>query len=127
MTRTAALLLLLLGLTAHADEAELQGFITNNTISRSGHEFYVRFCERLNDISSLDFNLAIKERPSARWGVLVWVEHENQTLYRRFLQPNVADMKEPAYEAADFVVQEINRRKIEALFEDNIDMAKDEL
>jgi len=127
VTRTAALLLLLLGLTAHADEAELQGFITNNTISRSGYEFYVRFCERLNDISGLDFNLAIKERPSARWGVLVWVEHENQTLYRRFLQPNVADMKEPAYEAADFVVQEINRRKIEALFEDNIDMAKDEL
>ena len=127
MTRTAALLLLLLGLSAHADEAELQGFITDNTISRSGHEFYVRFCERLNDISGLDFNLAIKERPSARWGVLVWVEHANQTLYRRFLQPNVADMKEPAYEAADFVVEEINRRKIEALFEDNIDMAKDEL
>ena len=127
MTRTAALLLLLLGLSAHGDEAELQGFITNNTISRSGHEFYVRFCERLNDISGLDFNLAVKERPSARWGVLVWVEHENQTLYRRFLQPNVADMKEPAYEAADFVVEEINRRKIEALFEDNIDMAKDEL
>ncbi|MAK85634.1 MAG: curli production assembly protein CsgE, partial [Pseudomonas sp.] len=101
MKRTAALLLLLLSLTAQADEAELQGFITNNTVSRSGHEFYLRFCERLNDISALDFNLAIKERPSARWGVLVWVEHENQTLYRRFLQPNVADMKEPAYEAAD--------------------------
>ncbi len=127
MKRTGALLLLLVGLTAQADEAELQGFITNNTISRSGHEFSLRFCERLNDISGLDFNLAIKERPSARWGVLVWVEHENQTLYRRFLQPNVADMKEPAYEAADFVVEEINRRKIEALFEDNIDMAKDEL
>jgi curli production assembly/transport component CsgE len=127
VTRTAALLLLLLGLSAHADEAELQGFITDNTISRSGHEFYVRFCERLNDISGLDFNLAVKDRPSARWGVLVWVEHGNQTLYHRFLQPNVADMKEPAYEAADFVVEEINRRKIEALFEDNIDMAKDEL
>lgn len=61
MKRTGALLLLLVGLTAQADEAELQGFITNNTISRSGHEFYLRFCERLNDISGLDFNLAIKE------------------------------------------------------------------
>ena len=75
MTRTAALLLLLLGLSAHADEAELHGFITDNTISRSGHEFYVRFCERLNDSSCLDFNLAVNERPSALWGVLVWVEH----------------------------------------------------
>lgn len=39
MKRTAGLLLLLLGLSAHGDEAELQGFITDNTISRSGHEF----------------------------------------------------------------------------------------
>ena len=63
MKRTGALLLLLVGLTARADEAELQGFITNNTISRSGHEFYLRFCERLNDISGLDFNLAIRRGP----------------------------------------------------------------
>ena len=46
---------------------------------------------------------------------------------RRFLQPNVSDMEQTAYEAADFVLQEINRRKVEALFEDTIDLAKDEL
>jgi curli production assembly/transport component CsgE len=118
------LLLTLLGaLGAQADEAELQGLITNGTITRSGQEFYVKFCERLNDTSRMDFNLAVKERPSARWGVLIWVEHENQTLYRRFLQPNVADMEATAYAAADFVLEEINRRKIEALFDDNIDLA----
>ncbi|AHL74665.1 curli production assembly protein CsgE [Stutzerimonas stutzeri] len=120
-------LILLASVQAHADEAELQGFITNNTISRSGLEFYRKFCERLNDTSTLDFNLAVKERPSARWGVLVWVEQNNQPLYRRFLQPNVSDMEQTAYDAADFVVQEINRRKVEALFEDTIDLAKDEL
>ena len=68
-----------------------------------------------------------RERPSARWGILVWVEQNNQPLYRRFLQPNVSDMEQTAYEAADFVLQEINRRKVEALFEDTIDLAKDEL
>ncbi|MCW3148509.1 curli production assembly/transport protein CsgE [Stutzerimonas stutzeri] len=128
MKRRALLWLLVLGIGgAHADEAELMGFITNGTISRSGQEFYLKFCERLNDTSRLDFNLAVKERPSARWGILVWVEYENQTLYRRFLQPNVADMESTAYEAADFVLQEINRRKIEAFFQDNTDLAKDEL
>lgn len=120
-------LMLLASVQAHADEAELQGFIINNTISRSGQEFYRKFCERLNDTSTLDFNLAVKERPSARWGVLVWVEQDNQPLYRRFLQPNVSDMEQTAYDAADFVLQEINRRKVEALFEDTIDLAKDEL
>lgn len=120
-------LALLLAGAATADEAELQGFITNGTVSRSGQEFYRKFCERLNDTSQLDFNLAIKERPSARWGILVWVEHDNQSLYRRFLQPNVSDMQQTAYEAADYVVQEINRKKVEAIFEDTIDLAKDEL
>ena len=44
-----------------------------------------------------------------------------------FLQPNVSDMEQTAYDAADFVVEELNRRKVEALFEDTIDLAKDEL
>ena len=120
-------LILLASLQASADEAELKGFITDNTVSRSGQEFYRKFCERLNATSALDFNLAVKERPSARWGVLVWVEQDNQALYRRFLQPNVSDMEQTTYDAADFVVQEINRRKVESLFEDTIDLAKDEL
>lgn len=126
--RAAVLMLaLLLSHHAHADEAELQGFITNATVSRSGQEFYRKFCERMNETSSLDFNLAVQERPSARWGILVWVEQNNQPLYRRFLQPNVSDMEKTAYEAADLVLQEVNRRKVEALFEDTIDLAKDEL
>ena len=126
--RFAVLMLaLLLNSQAYANEAELQGFITNATVSRSGQEFYRKFCERMNDTSALDFNLAVKERPSARWGILVWVEQDNQPLYRRFLQPNVSDMEQTAYEAADFVLQEINRRKVEALFKDTIDLAKDEL
>ncbi|MCQ4315296.1 curli production assembly/transport protein CsgE [Stutzerimonas zhaodongensis] len=127
MRAAVLMLVLLLSNQAHADEAELQGFITNATVSRSGQEFYRKFCERMNDTSSLDFNLAVKERPSARWGIQVWVEQDNQPLYRRFLQPNVSDMELTAYEAADFVLQEINRRKVEALFKDTIDLAKDEL
>lgn len=126
--RSALLCLVLLYVTqTHADEAELQGFIVNGTVTRSGQEFYRKFSERLNDTSALDFNLAVKERPSARWGILVWVEQDSQSLYRRFLQPNVTDMEQTAYEAADFVVQAITRKKFEAIFEDTIDLAKDEL
>jgi curli production assembly/transport component CsgE len=119
--------LLSLALHAQAEEAELTGFIVDNTISRSGHEFYRSFSERLTDISVLDYNLVVRERPSARWGILIWVEHENHTLYRRFLQPNLGDIADSAYQAADFVLEEINRRRIEALFEDTHDLAKDEL
>lgn len=127
MMRLLLAALLTLALQAQADEAELTGFIVDNTISRSGHEFYRSFSERLNDTSELDFNLVVRERPSARWGILIWVEHENHTLYRRFLQPNLGNIAESAYQAADFVLEEINRRRIEALFEDTHDLAKDEL
>lgn len=114
-------------LVCDANEAELSGFIIDNTVSRSGQEFYRRFSERISEAGDLDFNLVIKERPSARWGILIWVEMDDQQLYRRFLQPNVADMQDIGYGAADFVLQEIQRREIEALFQDPIDIGRDEL
>lgn len=110
-----------------ANENEIMGFIVDNSISNIGHEFYRFFTERLSDTSRLDFNLVVSERPSARWGSLVWVEYERGIVYRRFLPPNTAELKSTAYEAADFVKEEITRRKIENLLQDTIDLDKDEL
>src|SRR5690606_14224541 len=90
-----ALLCLLIG--AEADDDEFYGFIVDRSISHIGHDFYRYFSERLRDTSKLDFNLVVQERPSARWGSLVWVEYEGQTLYRRFLPPNSAQLKDLAY------------------------------
>ncbi len=127
LVRTCLGCALVATLACDAHEAELSGFIIDNTVSRSGQEFHRRFSERINEVGDLDFNLVIKERPSARWGILIWVEMDNQPLYRRFLQPNVADMRDVGYAAADFVMQEIQRREIEALFQDPIDIGPDEL
>ncbi|WP_028240115.1 CsgE family curli-type amyloid fiber assembly protein [Stutzerimonas azotifigens] len=123
----ALLALHLLAPGARAAEPELQGLVTNSTVSRTGQAFYRSFCERLGDIGPLDFNLAVKERPSAHWGILLWVEFGNAMLYRRFLQPNVADMREIAHAAADQVVEQVNRARVQALFQDTFDLAKDEL
>lgn len=110
-----------------ADEAEISGLIINHTITRSGQEFYRKFSERLNDEDALESNLVVKERPSARWGILIWVELEGQAVYREFLSPNVSQMDETAYRAAEIVLQEIDRRKVQSLFEDHSDLDKDEL
>lgn len=109
------------------DEDELRGFIIDNTISRIGHEFYRYFSDRLRDTSALDFNLVVRERPSARWGSLIWIEHENQTIYRSFLQPNTAELKPLAEQAADQIKDRIARQKIERLLQDSSDIGKDEL
>lgn len=121
--------LVMLGLFsgAAADDDELYGFIVDRSISHIGHEFYRYFSERLRDTSKLDFNLVVHERPSARWGSLVWVEYEGQTLYRRFLPPNRAQLQELAYASADQVLEAVARQKLEYLLQDTHDLERDEL
>ncbi|MFJ4432340.1 curli production assembly/transport protein CsgE [Pseudomonas sp. NPDC089395] len=113
---------------AHADaEDEMKGFIVDNTISHIGHDFYFYFADRLRATSRLDFNLVVRERPDARWGSLVTVEFERDVLYRRFLPPNVTQLKEEAIAAADLVRQEVVQRKLQRLLQDTTDLERDEL
>lgn len=127
--RHVALALLTLALLrgAGAEEAELQGFIVDNTISRIGNDFYAYFCDRLRDVSKLDFNLVVRERPSLGWGSLVWVEYDRRIVYRSFLQPNTAQLRDTATQAADQVLEQISRQKLENLLNDHSDMDKDEI
>lgn len=118
--------LLLLAPLARGED-EMMGFILDRTISHIGHDFYRYFSERLRDTSPLDFNLAVHERPSARWGSLVWVEYNQRQLFRSFLAPNTAELRDIAYQAADLVLEEILRSRIEEQLQDNTDLERDEL
>ena len=122
-------LLLLLALQARVGQAddELNGFIVDQTITHIGHQFYRAFCDRLRDTSQMDFNLVVRERPSARWGSLVWVAYEGGTLYRRFLPPNTAELRPLAPAAADEVKEAVTHRRLERLLQDTTDMDRDEL
>ncbi|HCP53822.1 MAG: curli production assembly/transport protein CsgE [Pseudomonadaceae bacterium] len=123
----ALMCLLAANAVAKNQEDEIKGFVVDQTISRIGHEFYQHFTDRLRDTSPMDFNLVVVERPSARWGSLIWVEFERRMLYRSFLQPNTSQLQETAYQAADFVQEGIARQKLELLFDDTFDMDKDEI
>ncbi|MBM7059190.1 curli production assembly/transport protein CsgE [Pseudomonas sp. UL073] len=115
------------GNSARAENDEFLGFIVDNSISHIGHEFYRYFSDRLRDTSKLDFNLVVRERPSARWGSLVWVEYEGRVLYREFLAPNTAQLQPLAYAAADLVREQVAKQKIERLLQDTQDLERDEL
>ncbi|TWI58647.1 curli production assembly/transport component CsgE [Pseudomonas duriflava] len=112
---------------SNGGEDDIQGLIVDNTISRFGHDFYRYFSDRLVDTTPLDFNLVVKERPSARWGSLIWVEHNQRLVYRQFIQPNVMELKGIAYSAADQVKDTLDKQKIENLLYDAFDMDRDEL
>ncbi|EJM39163.1 Curli assembly protein CsgE [Pseudomonas sp. GM33] len=123
----AALVLTLVTSFASAQDDEMLGFIIDDTISHIGHDFYYSFSERLRATSPMDFNLVVRERPSARWGSLVTVEFQQRLVYRRFLPPNTVELKDEAYEAADQVRMEIVRRKLEVLLQDTTDLERDEI
>lgn len=112
---------------AESDDAILAGFVVNDTISNIGHEFYRYLSERLRDGEQLDVNLVVHERPSARWGSLIWVELDGVILYQRFLPPNTAQLQPLAYGAADWIREAIARQSLEKLFQDNFDIEGDEL
>ena len=109
------------------EEDEMMGFIVDDTISHIGHDFYYSFSERLRATSPMDFNLVVRERPSARWGALVTVEYQQRLVYRRFLPPNTVELKDEAYDAADWVRGPIVQRKLEAMLQDTTDLERDEL
>jgi curli production assembly/transport component CsgE len=114
-------------LASAGEEDEMLGFIVDDTISHIGHDFYYSFSERLRATSPMDFNLVVRERPSARWGSLVTVEYQQRLVYRRFLPPNTVELKDDAYDAADWVRGQIVQRKLETLLQDTTDLERDEL
>lgn len=126
-TLAAVAMVLLMPLGAARGDEEMLGFIVDDTISHIGHDFYYAFSERLRATSPMDFNLVVRERPSARWGSLVTVEYQQRLVYRRFLAPNTVELKDAAYEAADLVRGQIVQRKLETLLQDTTDLERDEL
>lgn len=126
-TWAAVAMVLLMPLGAARGDEEMLGFIVDDTISHIGHDFYYLFSERLRATSPMDFNLVVRERPSARWGSLVTVEYQQRLVYRRFLAPNTVELKDEAYEAADLVRMQIVQRKLETLLQDTTDLERDEL
>jgi curli production assembly/transport component CsgE len=109
-------------------EDEISGFTIDNTITRVGHDF-ARFLGDYRNTHYPDstYNLTVHERPSARWGNLIWVTKDHQTLYRRFLQPSSTGLRETAEQAAESIHSKINQLKLKALFSDTIDIDKDEI
>jgi len=108
-------------------EAELSGLIIDNTISRFGHDFHRYLSFQLQDTEELENDLVVRERPSARWGSLVWVEYGPRTVYRRFLQPNMTEIEAIAEDAARVILEDISRSKLQNLLQDTFDMDRDEL
>lgn len=108
-------------------EDEISGFNVDQTITRTGHDFarYMSEYRNLNYPDS-DYNLTIRERPSARWGNLIWITYNNDTVFRRFISPSTNNIQALAEEAAAMIHEMVLQEKIRRAFTDHFDIGKDE-
>lgn len=111
--------------TASLDE--ISGIVLDKTITVKGHQFHRHFSDQLLLIApNIKENLIIYERPSARWGNLIWVQHEANRLFSIFWNPRMGDMHSIAVTAAQQVNQKLQKLRLSELFSDTFDLEKNE-
>ncbi|CAH0992675.1 Curli production assembly/transport component CsgE [Sinobacterium norvegicum] len=103
------------------------GIIINRTITTAGHRFY----RQLTDYRRLNYpedphNFTVFERPSARWGSLVWIEYNGKTLFRTFMNPGKSQPEEVAMQAAQQITREFQKIQLNEKFSDHFDLDYDE-
>lgn len=108
-------------------ENEISGFNIDQTITRTGHDFARYMSEYRNlHYPDSDYNLTIRERPSARWGNLIWVTYNNDVVFRRFISPSTNNIQRLAEEASKHIHEMVLQEKVRNALIDHYDLGKDE-
>jgi curli production assembly/transport component CsgE len=106
----------------------LGGIVTNQTMTLAGEDFYTSFAQAWRDMPLGDrYVVSIHERPSARWGSLIWVEFEQRRVFDTFLPAARANVAAVAVRAASTAYQNVVQADIARLLFHDVDLASDEL
>ena len=103
------------------------GIVTNQTMTLAGEDFYTSFAQAWRDMPLSDrYVVSIHERPSARWGSLIWVEFEQRRVFDMFLPTARANVASVAVRAASTAYQNVVQADIARLLFHDVDLAGDE-
>ena len=105
---------------------QASGFLVDRTITQFGGEFMRVFSQTWRALpGTQEFDVTIIERPTARYGSLVWIEHNNRPVARAFLYAGRSTAIRPiAVAAAEYVAGKLADEALASqLFEDP-DLAK---
>lgn len=96
-------------------DADGWGIVTSQPITVAGHEFCRYFIAVWLDRPDSDrYTIALRERPSARWGTQVWVEFGSRRVLQVQLPPARTELKalgENAAESAYRTILDIERQR----------------
>jgi len=113
--------------TAPEAQIEAWGIVTSQMVTVAGHEFANHFIAEWRDKPGSErTTLALRERPSARWGSLVWVESGQQRVLQLQLPPARAGLRSLAESAAESAYQTIIDIERQRRLVSDADLAPDE-
>lgn len=108
--------------TATLEETEnLHGIIFDRTITQTGFSFYQEFNRQwLEDASSSNHTLTVRETPTARQGSLIWIEEGSTLLHRLSIGLHNKNIAEKADASLQTVRQRLNSNRFNTLPEGEI-------
>jgi curli production assembly/transport component CsgE len=114
------------------DERALQGleqasgFIVDRTITQFGGEFMRVFSQTWRALpGTQEFDVTIIERPTARYGSLVWIEYNNRPIARAFLYAGRSTaIRSIAVAAAEYVANKLADEALASMLFEDPDLAK---
>lgn len=106
----------------HAD-----GVVTNQAVTVAGHDFSKYFIDAWRDKDGSErYTLALRERPSARWGSEMAVEYAHRRIYQARLPTARAAIRPLAEEAAEAVYRSVLEADLQRRLLHDADLAADE-
>ena len=108
---------------------QASGFIVDRTVTHFGGEFMRLFSQAWRALPGTEeFDVSVFERPTARQGSLVWVEHNQRAVARAYLYAGRASSIKPIAEAtAEYVAQKLADDVLAGAMFDDPDLAKEGL
>lgn len=106
---------------------QASGFIIDRTTTNFGGEFARLFAQAWRSLPGTEaFDVTVIERPTARWGSMVWVEHNHRPLARAFLYAGRSAAIGPVATAtAEYVAKKLADDQLAGLIFDDPDLAKE--
>jgi curli production assembly/transport component CsgE len=104
------------------------GVVINQTITVAGQDFYHFFVSAWRDLENSEhYNLAVRERPSARLGSEVTIEFKQRRVFHAYLPPARASIKPASIAAATTAYQAVVQADLERQLIRDPDLGRDEL
>ncbi len=111
----------------HLGEPGISGVLVDRTVTMTGKTFFRQFSQLSLERPVIgEANLAIYERPSARWGSQIWVTLDNQPVFEATMPPRLSEIDRYVSVAVEQVEQRIIRQTILEALENDPDLADKE-